>query len=56
MLMKDAGVCGCLPASDPGEERGIMLGSEHISPEVGTSGGRDCREDLGHAGAYDDCY
>lgn len=33
-----------------------MLGSEHVGPEVGTSRGRYGGEDLGHAGAYDECY
>lgn len=33
-----------------------MLGSEHVGPEVGTSRGRYGGEDLGHAGAYNECY
>ena len=32
-----------------------MLGSEHVGPEVGASGGRYRGEDLGHAGADDEC-
>ena len=33
-----------------------MLRSEHVSPKVGTSGGWDGRQDLGHAGADEECY
>ena len=29
-----------LPASDPGEEGCLVLGGEHVGPEVGASGGR----------------
>lgn len=32
-----------------------MLRSEHVGPEVGTSGGGYGGEDLGHAGADEEC-
>ena len=44
-----------IPASDPGKEGGIVLGSEHVGPEVRASRGGDGGEDLGHAGADDEC-
>ena len=32
---------GFVPASDPGKEGGVVLGGEHVGPEVRTSRGRD---------------
>lgn len=46
---------GFLPAGDPGEERGLVLRGKHVGPEVGASRGRYGGEDLGHAGADDEC-
>ena len=31
---------GLLPSGDPGKEGGLILGSKHVGPEVGTAGSR----------------
>ena len=56
MAMKVGGGGGFLPASHPCKEGGIVLGGQHVGPEVGTSGGRYCGDDFGHAGTHDECY
>jgi len=41
-----------LPASDPRKKWRMLLWSQHVCPEVGTTGRWDGGEDFGHAGAH----